>query len=365
MFGCTREAVLFTYNMLSLFRLPPLTVSFLQFEEKIQRLRSLGYVFRRDIDSLPTSHEQKRTPVRRKIYKNWEDSRMKLKEYMATHNGSWDVSSKENPTLRGFVVDQQLQLTKLREGSTSSMTEEKYQRLLDIGVDFPVHTWADRIAQLKEFKKENNHCRIPPTHKVLGKWVTSIRRQGQLLVEGKSVTDLTTERIAELHSIGFDLPSEAKKRDRMENWNTEFETMTEKLRAFKEEHGSCKIMRSHVGHTELFNWVIRIRIEYRKLAKGDVNCRLSAPQLSRLTDIGFVFRQKAPPLTWEARVEHLREYKMEHGSISDVPISHEKLGEFVRRQRKEYRDWYEGIHSAMVRETCARACAHLVLRMIG
>jgi hypothetical protein len=312
------------------------------FGEKIRLLREIGFVFRREREA--QLDRKMKNSQGRKVYKNWQNSLEKLKVYMDQNNGSWDVPRSEDANLRDWVLEQRLELQKMVDGKPTSMTQEKLQRLRNIGVDIKVTSWKERMDQLRAYKAEHGNLKIPMKHPTLGQWANAIRRQIQVFVHtGKETKDIDAGRLSELKDLGFDLNSKNNEEEkRKEEWNIEFEEMFQKLKLYKERHGDCKVTRSKDEGKDLHNWVVRVRIEYNKLANNDPLVRLTAFQLQKLTEIGFAFRQKGSYKTWERRIEELKRYKAIHGNLNSITISHPELGEFVGRQRKQYREYCDG-----------------------
>lgn len=316
------------------------------YQEKINRLRTLGFVFR--VDQAESTSRRKQTDVPRRIYKQWEESRQKLKLYMDSHSGSWEIdkSEKEYAKLRHWVMEQQCEFRRLQEGQEGAMTEEKLQRLSAIGVNFSYVKWHERVQQLQTFKEEHGHIDVPNTHEEMGPWVTMIRKQYKTASDGKPKRYLTPERIGELKMMGFVF----ERSQNVIDFHDDFEECFETLKKYKKENGDCLVKR-HPHTNELHNWVSRVRKEYKKLQDGRP-CRLTVQQLQRLTDVGFVFRQKDGYLAFEHRVEELRQFKALHGHLN-ITTKHPELGEFIGRQRKQYKWRMNGQKSPMSDERIA------------
>jgi hypothetical protein len=99
---------------------------------------------------------------------------------------------------------------------------------------------------------------------------------------------------------------------------------------------------------ELFNWITNQRLEYRKLKQGKP-CKLTATHIMRLTELGFEFMQRGSYQNWNTRIEQMRQFKEENGHVN-IPTSHEELGDFISRQRFDYRKQQEGVKTAMSEE---------------
>lgn len=211
----------------------------------------------------------------------------------------------------------------------------------------PTKRWEAMFQQLAALSVDG---KLPETFDdpKLKAWV---KRQNfdynKLLREEQSA--MSEEKVERLASLGFKFKKESIGEHEKLDWHREFDFMMDKLHAFRKEYGSCRVMRSHEGHRDLFNWTIKVRKEYQKLSFSDENnkCRLSARQLQRLTDIGFLFRQKDCYKNWQQRMDDLLAYQAAGNDINEIPTTHPDLGEFVCRMRKEYRQWADGNKTAM------------------
>ena len=65
------------------------------------------------------------------------------------------------------------------------MTDEKLQHLSDMGFEWSVKKerqdamWNQRFEELREFKEEHGHCRVPKSSGKLGTWVRHMRSAAQ------------------------------------------------------------------------------------------------------------------------------------------------------------------------------------------
>lgn len=67
-------------------------------------------------------------------------------------------------------------------------------------------SFDDRIEDLREYKKKNGHLKVPRLYKGeggLGEWLHKLRREYKDYEDGKKVSRLTVERVAELDAIGM------------------------------------------------------------------------------------------------------------------------------------------------------------------
>ena len=96
----------------------------------------------------------------------------------------------------------------MRDGKSSTMTEERVKALEDIGFiwDSQGAAWGERLAELRLYRQEFGHCNVPSNfsqNPQLATWVKCQRRQYKLHMEGKP-SNMTTQRIQDLESIGFE-----------------------------------------------------------------------------------------------------------------------------------------------------------------
>lgn len=134
----------------------------------------------------------------------------------------------------------------------------------------------------------------------------------------------------------------------------------DQFRQFKAEHGHLKVP---TQHPDLGHFTSKMRRECRQFNDGHPNMKISADTMRKriadLTEIGFVFqagkRINLPPKhlqkNWDQRFEELLQYKEVHRDCV-VPQSTPGLGEWVHRQRKDYKALKEDKPTRM---TAARA----------
>jgi hypothetical protein len=333
-------------------------------EEKIQRFKEIGYALtqsKRESSNLATATKRQKpdsvstTPAgnpKHRIYKRWHVSFNRLKEYMDAHNGSWDIGThdKENSKLRVWIADQQQEYRKLAEGHDSTMNQEKIQRLQSIGFTFSFVKWQNRLSQLQAYKQEHGDFFVPNDHPVLGKWFVLLKRHCKDFSKtGTPTREMNAERMEQLKAIGFD-PCQRSRRNvkPQEEENADWEANFEKLREYKEANGDCAVSRT-AETIGLFNWVVAQRNGYKRLQQGK-SSKLTAGHLMRLNDLGFVFLPKGGSYrTWNDRVEELRQFMAQHGHLN-ITTTHPELGEFVSRQRNDYRRRLDGLQSPMTDE---------------
>jgi len=106
-------------------------------------------------------------------------------------------------------------------------------------------------------------------------------------------------------------------------WEKQFQL----LKQYKEEHQSVLVP---TNHPKLGRWVDNQRQEFKKN-------RLSEYRIECLNSIGFAWACfTSPKKAWEERFELFKIFKKENGSVL-VPEKHPELGQWVRKQRENYR----------------------------
>ena len=323
-------------------------------EEKVQRLLAIGFDFQSANIQPVASQDPGISPASKnppRIQKRWQESCDKLKAYMEAHNGSWEIDPEdhENARLREWIKDQQLEYRKWSEGQDALMTDEKVKELETIGFQFAHVKWDDRIEQLKEYKKQNgDFAGVFDKDTELGKWVRLVRRQCKTFLEtNKPTRDLNAQRLEQLQAIGFDPTQRPVKLEKVDD--ADWESKFVELQEYKKVHLSCNVTRSD-EHLELFNWINQQRNEYRKLRKEKPS-KLTAGRILRLNELGFEFSQRGSYQNFNDRIEQMKQFKAQHGHVN-IPTSHPELGEFVSRQRWDYRRRQDGFPSPMTDERC-------------
>eukprot|EP00978_Attheya_sp_CCMP212_P002370 scaffold4862_cov70-Attheya_sp.AAC.1 len=122
-------------------------------------------------------------------------------------NGHTIVPQGSGP-LGKWVGFQGTQYRLLEEGKQSLLTNERREKLENIGFTFICHPsptiipWDQRFQELVDFNKINGHANVPQRSGPLGRWVVNQRKRYRLLKEGKQ-SYLTMERRDKLDSIGL------------------------------------------------------------------------------------------------------------------------------------------------------------------
>lgn len=362
-------------------------------DDRIRELEALGFPFD---GPLPFTHDSSLTNSEgniklrtRKPHKKWESMFARLKTHLQQGNTPLQMETatttasdedETNPTtattaatgptqqgrngnggtlkeLIAWVKDQQAQYVALREGKTSSMSDEKIHRLREIGLPLVYFTFQERIEQLNTFLKENgNPSEIPKTSSDLHKWSARMKSQLQKISDGKEATDLTMEQVNQLKRIPFFANSYEEPRDISQETSgkrdSKWDEMYLKMKEYKEQHGDCLISTSNYADP-LVKWVTAQRRYYRTLKEKGKSAHLDARKLQLLHEIGFVFRQKGSYKTFDERMVELMEFQAQHGHLR-VPTNKSGLGAFVATCRDQFRMSRQGKKCSMNEEKFSR-----------
>lgn len=117
-------------------------------------------------------------------------------------------------------------------------------------------------------------------------------------------------------------------------WDRQFKA----LQDFHREHGHCNVPKKHGANPELARWVIAQRSAYKcyKLGGDHGRSAITLDRIQLLKSVGFVF-SLAPQRNWEGRFADLAEYARENGHCNVPQQGTGGLGEFVMKNRQNYR----------------------------
>ena len=188
--------------------------------------------------------------------------------------------------------------------------------------------WDYRIEQCRQFKAANNgQMNISDHDKVLGMFASRMRSLYNDRLNGTRVlSDIEKEKVGILEGLGF-------------CFDGNFDANLERFREYKQRTGKSKvpsIFKPGEGiDKELVGWARTVRYDNNRMNRGEKSQYLTSDRLRKLVRVGFDFgdppKKEAP---WEEMFESLSSYRAEHGK--DPPISHEKLGYWVTKQRAAY-----------------------------
>jgi len=308
-------------------------------------------------------------------HKPWERWLESLRVYKEEH-GDFDgvLLDKE---VGEWVSTQLKQYHRLSAGKLSPMTGERLAKLIEIGLfpmigneweqeeestepDEGLHeegkgggtkrtsgythlTWDQWFNLLRDFKEANGHLQVPskPTSGLYN-WIKKQREEHNKLRKGKP-SKLTALNLERLRDLGYLFPSKAP--------NKPWDDRVAELRKFAEEHGHCCVPKSCYPDLGLF--VSRMRTYYNLRKIGKPSCGLTEERVKVLESIGMVWRMRDKHKRrqsvfkpWEEWYQQLIRFRALHGHCR-VPCKTSALGQFVRTQRKAYKDLKEGQKSSL------------------
>ena len=179
-------------------------------------------------------------------------------------------------------------------------------------------TWDLRYGELKEYYEKHGNSNVPFTYsgnKPLANWVNTQR----VRYKSKNISNDLIKRLEDINFI-WDISE------------SQWKTMLETLKEYKEEQGDCNVPSSYLKNKSLATWVMNQRADYNEGT-------LSKDRIKHLTNIGFKWRFKQR-LPWEERFTALEEYKKTYGNCN-VPYPYtenKQLSSWVQGQRKNYKD---------------------------
>ena len=251
------------------------------------------------------------------------------------------VCSKTHPHLGRWVDNQRQAYRMYMENKRSWLNTERIAALDSIGFIWvaqaiPALSFAERLQQLKEFREQNGHCRVPNRHPSgLGKWIADQRRRKDVM---------TQERWAQLDDAGMEWEKEKKY-----TW----EDRMEKLRSFREEHGHTNVPPNHTDQ-DLARWVRNVRHMYTLRKKGK-SSRLTDARVGGLVVLGFDFEgYEGRSKTWDENYQELCAFEKEYGhcrpSKTAEAAKYERLTRWILMQQWQHNRLKEGKESKLTKE---------------
>ena len=209
--------------------------------------------------------------------------------------------------------------------------------------------WRDHFRQLCEYKVQCGHCLVPKQYSAnptLGQWVSTQRTRYRNNTEDKS-TSITAERIRALDGIGFYWGT--SKHDLASLWNVRFQELCQ----FKAQFGDCLVPKHYSATPKLGKWVSNQRARYRNNTEEKATS-ISSERIRALDGIGFDWGTSKTDLAsiWNVRFKELCHFKALFGDcvVSLKYSANPKLGQWVSKQRSNYRLFQEGKASPITAE---------------
>jgi hypothetical protein len=170
------------------------------------------------------------------------------------------------------------------------MTEERIQKLNDIGYEWSLRVlvdWDERFEELRAFQNEHGHCRVSQAEKdddthQLALWVKLQRKEYKLFQQGKK-SAITQGRIQKLNGVGFTWSFMLRER-------VTWDERMEELKAFQQKHGHFRVPPSRTY--DLAYWVWKHRRYYIDARLGKKPPKDWDERCQKLNQIGFDWRLK-------------------------------------------------------------------------
>lgn len=143
----------------------------------------------------------------------WQARLEALKAYQAKHD-TIGVPQTDYSPLSTWYRYQRTHYHLYNQGGDSSLSEDQVRQLEALGIDkfrdIRDEKWNAMLEQLKEYRDEHGHCRVPQQYapnRTLGNWVNTVRRQywkAQQEDGEANNSRLSNVKIEQLREIGFD-----------------------------------------------------------------------------------------------------------------------------------------------------------------
>eukprot|EP00557_Chaetoceros_sp_GSL56_P007306 CAMPEP_0176491316 /NCGR_PEP_ID=MMETSP0200_2-20121128/8365_1 /TAXON_ID=947934 /ORGANISM="Chaetoceros sp., Strain GSL56" /LENGTH=932 /DNA_ID=CAMNT_0017888733 /DNA_START=77 /DNA_END=2875 /DNA_ORIENTATION=- len=279
---------------------------------------------------------------------SFEERIEQLKQYKKEH-GHLRVTMGQNKNLAIFVNHMRGARRDPNKTNGVKLTQERIDKLDELGFDWaPPRTkirWSAkegkeddisferRLEQLKNFKEKHGHVNV--TRKDDQKLAAFCNRmRAEKNAEDSTLTD---DQIKALDEIGFQWEI-AEKEDMVQPWVT-FEDRLEQLKAFKEEHGHFRVTAKYDRALALF--CSDVRSAHRPGSKK----KLTEERTKALDDIGFEWNppKTVQPISFEARLQQLKEFKDTHGHLRVTEKMDKKLAAYCNNLRQARRKPEAGI----------------------
>ena len=179
--------------------------------------------------------------------------------------------------------------------------------------------WYIRYLELKKYKEEFGHCRVPKawsSNPALASWVNLQRR---------NEVKIPTWRKDLLNKLEFTWRIVPPLKIPPKSWDEHYEALI----AFYQRFGHSRVPHGWTENKRLSNWVQAQRLAYKK---GE----LSSDKVKRLQTVGFKWvLQVQEVLPWENYYKRLLIFRQQYGHCN-VPGNYQdkKLAQWVMRQRK-------------------------------
>ena len=233
-------------------------------------------------------------------------------------------------------------MTKRKEGANSRLTREQCQKLNRIGMVWNAVSakWECAYAEAAAYYEENSDLNVPAKYVTksglkLGSWISYQKDAYKKQI-------LTEDQVKRLEQIGMSWDERNYRR-----WMEQYYA----AERYYQEHSNLDVPVGYVTEAgiKLGKWVTTLRHTRRE--NRDARARLTPERIAMLDSIGMLWekpttRAKAARVSreeqWEARLECVKAYQKEHGSLN-IPAKYKTkdgfwLGRWWYLQRKMLRE---------------------------
>ena len=251
-----------------------------------------------------------------------EQWKKRLKELIAYKKIHGDcrvpVQNKRYVKLGNWVSKQRQEYKRwLKRKSSSTLTQEKFDLLDDLGFDWIIdiesgpilkksnvgktleEQWMQKFNELVKYRKKHGDCLVPRRYKqnnvLLGNWVSKQRKEYKIVQKGGHST-LTQERIDLLDDLDFAWIIEYKKIgdkcDRFKILEDMWKQKFKEMKVYRKKHGDCLVPRRYEqNNVKLGYWAKHQRTEYKKWIKGEYTS-FTQEKVDLLEGIDFAWEAK-------------------------------------------------------------------------
>jgi hypothetical protein len=289
-----------------------------------------------------------------------------LREYKNIHGHVNVPTYDENKKLANWCLNVRKGYKQWKAGERNmcGINHERVKQLEALGFKWEIKAplikerFEEKIKALREFREKYGHVNVPtrpnryPEDPSLVLWCKNIRAAYKRWVKGeKNSQGLTDERVKCLEELGFEWNLKGKRT------NERFEGKFQDLLEFKKKHGHLEVSQKNMEDRPLYQWCGRLRRYYKewtvnKAPLPGLYAGLTEEGIQRLKEIGFRFEIPAR-LTFEERIEELREFKRKYGHMrltdTNKMKEYESLAKWCSSIRYAYPAWKHNLPNRKLR----------------
>ena len=205
-----------------------------------------------------------------------------------------------------------------KNDNETSLSEERVQKLIEIGFIFDVHEaqWLERLEELRKYRRDHGDTLVPkhyPVYPHLGRWVDKQRLDYKRYMAKKKLKENDEREVAAYEKGDSDAQGEVKHEKEKSATSLQTAMTEERIRLLEAEnfiwdpfnyawemkldelqnfvalngHGGIREQRGK-GYDPLARWAEVQRSHYRKHIKG-IKTPLTQDRIAKLNAIGFVW----------------------------------------------------------------------------